>query len=66
MSLIVIEVPNGPTCDTCGAPITTGAMALLCPLREKCEFWPAEGIDARFHEAFQSAKEAVSGDTKKS
>ena len=36
--------PHCPTCDKCGAPITTGAMALICPLREECEFWPAEGL----------------------
>lgn len=28
-----------PKCDTCGAPVTTGAMALICPRREQCEFW---------------------------
>lgn len=36
--------PHCPTCGKCGAPVTTGAMALLCPLRTKCEFWP-EGMD---------------------
>jgi len=31
---------DGPTCDRCGAPVTTGAMAAWCPHRERCEFWP--------------------------
>lgn len=31
-----------PTCDKCGAPITTGFMCFICPLAEKCEFWPEE------------------------
>lgn len=33
-----------PTCDKCGAPIETGSMALLCPLRAECGLWP-EGMD---------------------
>ena len=33
---------DAPRCDTCGAEITTGLMAALCPRRERCEFWPHE------------------------
>ena len=29
-------------CDKCGAEVTTGMMAALCPAREACEFWPAD------------------------
>jgi hypothetical protein len=32
--------PDTPTCDRCGAEITTGAMAAWCAHRERCEFWP--------------------------
>ncbi len=28
-----------PSCDKCGAPITTGLMSVFCPLRKDCEFW---------------------------
>lgn len=28
-----------PTCDKCGAPITTGLMAVFCPQADQCEFW---------------------------
>jgi hypothetical protein len=49
MSLIVVEIPDDcPTCDKCGAPVTTGLMAVLCPFAEQCAFWPAEGIDEGF------------------
>lgn len=27
-----------PTCGKCGAPITTGMMAVLCPRGRQCEF----------------------------
>src|SRR5579872_2805901 len=36
--------PHCPTCEKCGAPVTTGAMALICPNCEQCFFWPDEGI----------------------
>ena len=26
-------------CDKCGTEITTGAMAVFCPLGKECEFW---------------------------
>lgn len=35
-------------CDTCGAPITTGFMALLCPRAERCEFWPDDAAGQEF------------------
>lgn len=41
-----------PTCEKCGAPLTTGAMALLCPGREECAFWPEEGISDEFAAMF--------------
>jgi hypothetical protein len=39
----VNECDECPTCDKCGAPITTGMMALLCPGRTDCEMWPKDG-----------------------
>lgn len=39
---------DDPKCDRCGAPITTGAMAAICPHREKCEFWPDDEESQRF------------------
>ena len=44
--------PHCPTCDKCGAPITTGAMALICPNREQCFFYPEEGISEPFASMF--------------
>jgi len=43
-----------PKCDTCGAPITTGLMAVFCP-RKDCEFMPPEGLPAEF----QSWRDAI-------
>ena len=34
--------PHDPRCDKCGAPITTGMMAVICPHAEQCEFWVPE------------------------
>ena len=34
-----------PTCDKCGAPITTGFMAVFCPQAEDCEFWVPEASE---------------------
>ena len=31
-----------PTCDKCGAEITTGLMAVFCPGGKECEFWVPE------------------------
>ena len=36
------EPDPGPLCDRCGAEITTGLMAVFCPLAEECEFWVPE------------------------
>lgn len=41
---------SDPLCDKCGAPITTGLMALLCPGREECALWPSEGVAHDFSE----------------
>lgn len=38
-----IHEPHCPSCEDCGAPITTGLMALLCPKRTACAMWP-EGM----------------------
>jgi hypothetical protein len=34
---------DDPMCERCGAPVTTGAMAVFCP-RQDCEFIPPEGL----------------------
>jgi len=34
------DEPPEPVCEKCGAPITTGLMALLCPGRQECAMWP--------------------------
>lgn len=34
--------PPDPTCDKCGAPVTTGLMAVICPYAEQCAFWPED------------------------
>ena len=35
--------PTCPTCTKCGAPISTGMMAVFCPSND-CEFMPPEGL----------------------
>jgi uncharacterized Zn finger protein (UPF0148 family) len=35
-------------CDKCGAPLTTAMMAVFCPAREKCEFWPEDEQGQQF------------------
>jgi hypothetical protein len=34
--------PTCPRCEKCGAPVETGAMALICPFGKDCEFWVPE------------------------
>jgi hypothetical protein len=43
---------DDPKCDRCGAPITTGLMAAICPHREKCEFWPDDKDSQDFLDSF--------------
>lgn len=31
--------PHCPTCDKCGAPVSTGFMVFFCPMRMQCEFY---------------------------
>lgn len=33
---------DDPKCDKCGAPITTGLMAVFCPKGDDCEFFVAD------------------------
>ena len=33
------DEPQPPTCDKCGAEITTGLMVVFCPRGQQCEFW---------------------------
>jgi hypothetical protein len=37
-----------PRCDTCGAPITTGMMAVFCPRGRACEFWCHDAVSDAF------------------
>jgi hypothetical protein len=37
-----IDPKVDPCCDRCGAPVTTGVMALICPYEKRCEFWCEE------------------------
>lgn len=39
---------DDPKCDTCGAEITTGLMALFCPRKEQCEFYPDDEQGRQF------------------
>jgi hypothetical protein len=41
-----------PVCEKCGAPVTTGLMALLCPGREQCAMWPENGPSAQMEAMF--------------
>lgn len=47
------NTPTDPTCDKCGAPITTGFMCFFCPRREQCEFFPHDS-DAETQEFVRS------------
>jgi hypothetical protein len=46
-----------PLCEKCGAEVTTGAMAMFCPRREQCEFWPPEGLPEPFDKWAGEARE---------
>jgi len=59
VSLIVIEIPDGPTCDKCGAPITTGLMAAFCPMWDECEFWPEDEEGERFIMQFREPQPVI-------
>jgi hypothetical protein len=41
---------SDPICEKCGLPITTALMAVICPKREECEFWPEDEIGRQFIE----------------
>ena len=47
--------PHCPTCDKCGAPLTSGFMAVFCPAVERCEFWPARLEDQEFIRQLRAA-----------
>jgi hypothetical protein len=38
-SMTDLDKLDEPTCEKCGAPITTGLMAAFCPRGKDCEFW---------------------------
>jgi hypothetical protein len=46
-----------PVCDKCGAPITTGFMAVICPHTDQCEFWPNDEEGAKFIRSMRENKE---------
>lgn len=35
-------------CEKCGAEITTGLMAVFCPKKQECEFWPQDVESQKF------------------
>jgi hypothetical protein len=43
-----------PRCTTCGLEITTGLMAVFCPRRQQCEFYPQEPELQEFVEELRS------------
>jgi hypothetical protein len=56
-----LSAMSDPKCDTCGAEITTGLMAVFCP-RGDCEFMPPEGLPPEF----QAWREQVRKERKQS
>ena len=50
---------TAPKCDRCGAPMTTGLMAAICPRREGCEFWPDDKDSQDFLDSFGWRRPAV-------
>lgn len=42
-----------PKCEQCGAEITTGLMAVFCPRREKCDFYPEDAESQDFLESLR-------------
>jgi hypothetical protein len=46
--------PHCPTCDKCGAPITTGFMVFFCPARMQCEFYDPEWDEDTKKHLFQT------------
>ena len=60
--------PHCPTCDKCGAGISTAFMAVYCPERENCGFWPddresQEFLRALWNESTAHTSCAEPGDT---
>lgn len=39
---------QAPVCDTCGAELTTGLMAVFCPRGKQCEFYPDDKEGQKF------------------
>ena len=35
-------------CEVCGIEVTSAMMGAMCPLREKCEFWPEDKASQDF------------------
>lgn len=53
------DVEDEPRCDVCGAPVTTGLMAVFCPEKERCEFWPDDAESVAFIERLQASESLV-------
>lgn len=48
-----------PVCETCGAELTTGLMAVFCPRGKECEFYPDDKEGQKFVEELrESARHA--------
>ena len=46
-------------CDKCGAEITTGLMAVFCPLGKECEFYPEDVEGQAFVEELRVSVETA-------
>lgn len=58
MTTDVMKQYRDPTCDKCGAEITTGLMALYCPKGIECEFYPDDPESRAFLKSLQTSSDA--------
>lgn len=48
MAAVLDRNDGEPRCDKCGVEITTGMMAVFCPLGTECEFYPKDAEGQEF------------------
>jgi len=56
------QIDEIPRCDTCGAEVTTGMMAVFCPRGRGCEFWTHDPQSDDFLNATLAELEALRAD----
>lgn len=44
----ITSLRRDPCCGKCDAPLTTALMAVYCPRRDECEFWPDDDQGREF------------------